>query len=179
MRNSPGTERDSPTAGERAHEEEPTNEALRAQLEDVLAQLAASEDRSLRARADLDNYRKRAEREIERRVRQQNDRLLRAWLEVVDSMERALALGHDARVSDGLRAFLDQMQAILERQGVRRIGVVGDRFDPELHEAIAVIPDPTQPDGAIAEIARSGYAVEDRVLRPAQVAVARAPDADD
>ncbi|MGZ4413981.1 MAG: nucleotide exchange factor GrpE [Gaiellaceae bacterium] len=176
MPSSPGTERDSAAADEREFEQALSREELRAELEGARAQVAASEERHLRARADLDNYRKRAERELERRVREQTDELLRDWLEVVDAAERALALEVDERAAGGLRAFLDQMEAILARQRVRRIGHVGDRFDPELHEAIAAIPDREHPPGTITEIARSGYGVDDRVLRPAQVAVARPAD---
>jgi molecular chaperone GrpE len=166
MRSSPGTEHDSP-ADQSADE-------LRAEVEQARAQLAETEDRYLRARADLDNYRKRAERELERRIRDRGDDQLRAWLEVVDSVERALALESDPRAADGLRAVLDQMTAILARQGLARVGQVGDAFDPERHEAIAVVPGGSP--GSIAEIARPGYATGDRVVRPAQVAVARAPD---
>ena len=167
MRSSPGTEQDSPP---------PRDEELRAELEQTRALLTEAEDRVLRARADLDNYRKRSERELERRVRERGDELLRAWLEVVDSVERALALEPDAPLADGLRAVLEQMDAIVARQGATRIGQVGEPFDPELHEAVAVVPDATRPAGTVAEIARSGYAVGDRVLRPAQVVVARGAD---
>ena len=154
---------------------EPAAEDLQAQLDQTRAELAATEDRHLRARADLENYRKRVEQEIERRVREQVDELLRDWLDVVDSVERALTLETEQRQVDALRAFLEQMEAILARQGVRRIGEVGDRFDPGLHEAVAVVPGAGGPAGTIAEIARSGYSVDDRVLRPTQVAVARPP----
>lgn len=177
MRSSPGTDRDVPAPDEPVQGDDPTREELHARLEEAQAELAACEDRYLRTRADLENYRKRAERELERRVREQGDELLRGWLEVVDSMERALALEvDDPRIAEGLRAFLGQMEAILARHGVSRIGAVGDRFDPELHEAIAVVPDPRHSADTIADIARSGYAVDDRVIRPAQVAVARPPD---
>jgi molecular chaperone GrpE len=150
------------------------------ELERARSDLAEAEGRHVRARADLENYRKRADRELERRVREQADALLREWLEVVDSLDRALALETDgAESAAGLRAFLDQIDAILARHGVRRIGEVGDVFDPELHEAVAVVPGTPRSPGTIADIARSGYAVGDRVVRPAQVAVARPAGDDD
>jgi molecular chaperone GrpE len=169
MRSSPGNERASEPDAPTADVEQPS-------LEELRAQLASAEDRYLRARADLDNYRKRAEREVERRVREQGDEQLRSWLEVVDSIERALALEAQPRLADGLRVFLEQMETILARQGVRRTGEVGERFDPELHEAVAVITSTNWPAGTIADVARSGYSVGDRVIRPAHVAVARPPD---
>jgi molecular chaperone GrpE len=148
---------------------------LRAQLDAARAQLATSEDRFLRARADLENYRRRSERELERRVQERSDALLLAWLEVVDSVERALALEPEEAARAGLRAFLEQMQGILARQGVTRAGEVGDPFDPERHEAVAVVPDSGLEAGTIADVARPGYSIGDRVVRPAQVAVARTP----
>jgi len=154
-----------------------TNEELRARLAHALAQLEAAEERFLRARADLDNYRRRAEREIERRVREQTDELIRGWLEVVDSVERALTIEREhPRFAAGLRAFLDQMKGVLARQGVTRIGEVGERFDPEMHDAVAVVSTSDQPEGAVVEVTRSGYSIGDRVVRPAQVAVSRPSD---
>jgi molecular chaperone GrpE len=167
MRSSPGTERDAPRDPGELSEEE-----LRAEVEQTRARLDETEDHYLRARADLDNYRKRSERDVDRRVREQSDALLRGWLEVVDTVERALALERD---DPGLRAVLEQMESLLTRHGVRRFGELGDTFDPERHEAIAVVAEPGRPAGTIADVARSGYSVGDRVLRPAQVAVARPP----
>jgi molecular chaperone GrpE len=68
------------------------------------------------------------------------------------------------------------MDGVLTRQGVERIGAPGDRFDPERHEAIAVQPSDEVPDHTIVSVQRSGYAIGDRVIRPAQVVVARAPE---
>jgi len=139
--------------------------------------MSSAEDRYLRARADLENYRKRADRELEQRLNERADGLLRAWLEVIDSFERALVLAEDdPQLAQGLRAVQEQIDGLLSRQGVTRLGAVGEPFDPQLHEAIAVMPSRDLPPGTIAEIARSGYSVGDRLLRPAQVAVARAPD---
>jgi molecular chaperone GrpE len=69
---------------------------------------------------------------------------------------------------------LEQMESILARQGVSRTGETGERFDPERHEAIGVREDGDVPDRSVVDVARSGYALGDRVLRPAQVVVSRA-----
>jgi molecular chaperone GrpE len=148
--------------------------AATAEQRDLVAELAQMEDRYKRALADLDNYRKRVTRDTERRVADSKEALLRDWIEAVDSVERALRMEHAGPVSEGLRAVLDQMEAILEREGVRRLGAAGDRFDPELHEAVAVRHADGVPDRTIVEVTRSGFALGDRVLRPAQVVVARA-----
>jgi molecular chaperone GrpE len=136
------------------------------------AELARTEDRLKRALADLDNYRKRSVREIERRVGDARETLLREWLEAVDSVERALRMAPDDL---GMRSVLDQMEAVLARHGVRRTGRAGERFDPELHEAIGVRDTDDVPDRTIVEVARSGFLIGDRVLRPAQVVVSRRP----
>ena len=138
------------------------------------AELARVEDLHKRALADLDNYRKRSAQEIERRVGERSERVIRDWLEAVDSVERAMRQqGPTNEIAAGLRQVMEQMEAILEREGVRRIGEVGERFDPELHEAVAVHDTDEIPDRSIVEVARSGYAIGDRVLRPAQVVVSR------
>jgi molecular chaperone GrpE len=146
--------------------------------EDLSAELARIEDRYKRALADLDNYRKRAGREVERRVDEAGDALLRDWFDVVDSLERALRAHPEGPLADGLRAVLEQIEAILARRGVARIGAVGEPFDPERHEAIDVRPTDEVEDRTVVEVARSGFAVRDRVLRPAQVVVSRRPDHD-
>lgn len=140
------------------------------------AELAEMEQRYLRATADLENYRKRASREVERRVTEREEEMLREWLNVLDSVERALAASADEEESRGFRAVLAQMEAILARHGVRRLGDVGERFDPERHEALIVRPADGSADRTVLDVARSGFAVDDRVLRPAQVVVSRSEE---
>jgi molecular chaperone GrpE len=142
------------------------------------AELAAMEDRWKRALADLDNYRKRTTRETDRRVEEARDAVVRDWLEAVDSIERALAAQPESPNAEGLRAVLEQMEAILDRQGVQRIGAPGESFDPQRHDAIAVRETREVPDRTVLEVARSGFARGDDVLRPAQVVVSRVPQDD-
>jgi molecular chaperone GrpE len=155
---------------------------------DLSAELAQAEDRYKRALADLDNYRKRSARDLQRRIDESTDVLLRDWLEALDSVERALRMEPEtlrmepetlrmepeSPLFEGLRAVLAQMDAILERQGVQRIGAAGERFDPERHEAVGVRQTTALPDRTVVEVARSGFARDDRVLRPAQVIVSDA-----
>jgi molecular chaperone GrpE len=143
--------------------------------EDTAAELARMEDRYKRALADLDNFRKRTARDLERTVAERAERVTSDWLEVVDTVERALRQEHAGPLRDGLQAVLDQMDGILRRQGVQRTGAAGERFDPERHDAVEVRETGDVPDQTVVEVARSGYAAGDRVLRPAQVAVSRAP----
>jgi molecular chaperone GrpE len=135
------------------------------------------EDRYKRALAELDNYRKRSARDVQTQVQQSRESQLRDWLEVVDSVERALQMSHGTPAAEGMRALLEQMEALLARQGAERVGVAGEVFDPERHEAIEARPTADVPHGTVLETARSGWALGDRVLRPALVVVARRPDA--
>ena len=143
---------------------------------DLEVELAQMEDRYKRALADLDNYRKRIARETERRVEESREAQLREWLEVVDSLERALFMQPEDPVVQGLRAVLEQMETVLARQGVTRMGATGEPFDPERHEAVAIRPTDS-PDRTVVEVARSGYMLGDRVLRPAEVVVGRTSEA--
>jgi molecular chaperone GrpE len=145
----------------------------RTELTDELARI---EDRYKRALADLDNYRKRATRESDRRVTEARQSALDDWLQVVDSVERAIQLEREGPCYEGLRAVLAQIDSVLDRQGAQRIGAPGDRFDPQRHEAVAVRATGDLPDRTIVEVQRSGFAQGDRVIRPAQVVVARAPE---
>jgi molecular chaperone GrpE len=152
---------------------EPVEDGAEAQR-DLPAELAESEDRYRRALADLDNYRKRSARDVDRRVAESREALVRDWLEAVDSVERALLMGSPENpLFAGLRAVLAQMESILARQGVTRLGAAGEQFDPELHEAVAVRPTDEVPDRTILDVPRSGFALDGRVLRPAQVTVSR------
>ncbi|HEY2160652.1 MAG TPA: nucleotide exchange factor GrpE [Solirubrobacteraceae bacterium] len=144
--------------------------------DELTEELARLEDRYKRALADLDNYRKRTAREIERLVAEARESALRDWLDAVDSVERAARMEPEGPCAEGLRAVLEQMDSVLARQGAVRIGAAGERFDPERHEAVAVQPTADLPEHTVAAVARSGFALGDRVVRPAQVVVARAPE---
>ena len=139
------------------------------------ARLASTEDRLLRALADLDNQRKRAARDLERERLETHRRLLEGWLEVADSAERATAAFEDRRddpLAAGLAALDEQVREVLRRQGVERIGTVGEPFDPERHEAMGTVGGSGLPPGSVATVVRPGYALEGGLLRPAQVLVA-------
>ena len=153
-----------------------TGQRQASDADQLSAELERLEDRYKRALADLDNYRKRSAREIERRTEEVREAVIRDWLDVVDSVERAVRLDSDGPCAEGLRAVLEQMETVLARQGAVRIGAAGDRFDPARHEAIAVQPSAELPDRTILSVERSGFALGDRVIRPAQVVVARTPE---
>ena len=175
MPSSPGTDRRDTASGAPPVEEAEAAERREPSQAEHDAEIARLDDRYKRALADLDNYRKRSAREVERRVEEGRDALLREWLEAVDTVERAARMDPDGPLGQGMRALLDQIEGLLARHGVQRIGEAGEPFDPERHDAVAVRVTTDAPENAVVEVIRAGYAVDGRVLRPAQVAVARRP----
>src|SRR4051794_34594606 len=129
---------DQPQQRDHAPEQPEQPPEARAPERDLIAELAQMEDRFKRAVADLDNYRKRAARELERLSAERGDRVLLDWLEGIDALDRATAQTREAPLRDGLEAVLGQAESILARQGVRRIGQPGEPFDPSRHEAVEV-----------------------------------------
>jgi molecular chaperone GrpE len=183
MQSSPASDQgpEAKAAGDHQQEQEhqrPTAEAAPRERE-LEAQIEALEDRYKRALADLENYRKRTVRETDRRVGESRDALIRDWLEAVDSVERALRMDPTGPAADGLRAVLEQMEAILRREGVQRIGAAGETFDPQRFEAVGVRSSGDVPDRTVVEVVRSGFGSDGHVLRPAQVIVADAQRRDD
>jgi len=174
MPSSPGTDRQDTASAAPVEEAEAPERRERSQAEHE-AEIARLEDRYKRALADLDNYRKRSAREVERRVEEGRDALLREWLEAVDTVERAARMDPDGPLGQGMRALLDQIEALLARRGVQRIGEAGEPFDPERHDAVEVRMTTDAPENTVVDVIRAGYAIDGRVLRPAQVAVARRP----
>jgi len=181
MQNSPASE-----GGERAVDEAPQDAAADcepssdgAELQELRERAADFEDRYMRALADRDNYRKRAEADLQRQVSETADRINRHWLDAVDSVERALRTADPVNpMAEGLRAVLEQMESVLDRQGISRMGAVGDAFDPDIHEAVGVVESDQAPDRTIVDVSRSGWRMGDHVIRPAEVVVSRRPASD-
>jgi len=131
--------------------------------------------------AEFDNYRKRTAREQESIVSFGNERLLKAILPFLDNLERAIsqqagAAGAEAILS-GVKMIYDQVQAELRKFGLERIDSVGRPFDPNLHEAVGVVPWEGSPEGTVLAENLKGYLLNGRLLRPAHVTVAKAPPA--
>ena len=151
-------------------------------IDDLEQQLAEQKDRMLRAMAEADNMRRRAQRDAEDRVRYANESLVRDLIPILDNFDRAIASARAAGGADTVLAGVELTQRellrVLERAGVSRYSAVGQPFDPTRHEAIArVVSVDAAPDTVVSETA-PGYALHGRVVRPAMVAVAGAPDED-
>lgn len=137
-------------------------------------------DRMLRVAADLENYRKRARRDVEDAKIAGQSGVLREVVPVIDNLERALAhagsvKSEEARsIADGVGLVLRQFAQALERCGVVPVSAEGE-FDPTIHEAVSQIEAADVPPGTIAEVLQRGYKIGDRLFRPALVVVTKAP----
>jgi molecular chaperone GrpE len=133
--------------------------------------------RLLRALADLDNLRKRVDREVTRERANERADVARRWLPLVDDLERALdyAGTSDDPLVDGVRAVFERALLVLEQLGYPRFEDLGAPFDPTRHEAVGAI-DADTPPGTVAATTRAGYGSDVAVLRPASVIVARRPE---
>jgi molecular chaperone GrpE len=150
-----------------------------AQVQALQAELAAAEARVLRAHAELENYRKRANRHLEEEKKYAALPLMRDLLPVVDNLERAIQSadqeGGSARLVEGVKMVAQLLAMVLERHHCRRIEAQGAVFDPHVHEAIAQVPNEQVPPGQVLEVMQSGYQLHDRVVRPSQVVVSGRP----
>jgi molecular chaperone GrpE len=134
------------------------------------------EGRYTRLAADLQNVRRRAERERAELMRFGGEPLSRSLLPVLDNLQRALeAASEEDPLTEGLRQVIRQFEEVLAAHGVRAVDAVGQRFDPAHHEAVLTEPNEELEDDTVTGELRRGYRLHDRVLRPAQVRVSRRP----
>jgi molecular chaperone GrpE len=159
-----------------------TGDAERSELEDPTARLQADLDRfrdlALRSQADFENYKKRAAREKEDAIKYANSSLLERLVAIVDNFELGLEAakgeGEQSPVYSGMTLVSKQLSDFLADNGLQPIEAEGQKFDPNLHEAIAHQPSEL-PEGTIIRQTRRGYRFKDRLLRPSQVVVSSGP----
>jgi len=162
----------------------PAPELTEATADEKLAALVAerdeTKDRMLRIAADFENWKKRAQKELTDKVNEARERVLKDMLEVIDNLERAVAMqtttggngGVDGpAVLKGVDLVLRLFKQKLERYEVRPFEATGQPFDPRVHEAISKVPHPEIPAGSVAAELQKGYRVGERLLRPALVSV--------
>ena len=146
-------------------------------VEEARLEVARIRDQLLRTAADYDNFRKRSRRELEDAQKRGREELLRDLLPVFDNLERAVlhaSQASDAKaVADGVQMVLKQFADTLGRIGIKRVPTVGSPFDPTLHEAIQQLETDQHPPGTIVAEVQPGYALGDRLVRPAMVVVAK------
>jgi molecular chaperone GrpE len=151
---------------------------------DLLGQLAAAKaeaqghyDRYLRAAAELDNFRKRKDRELAELRLYANHQLLKDLLAILDNLERALGAAQEADESASLREGVEMTRnallKVMGEYGVMPVEAVDRPFDPSLHEAVMQAPHDTLPDNTVIRELQKGYLLHDRLLRPAMVVVSK------
>jgi molecular chaperone GrpE len=144
---------------------------LRAKIEELEAAKKETYERLLRTTADLDNYRKRARRDLADARVEEHSKVLKEILPIVDNIERALAHaqsieGANASIVEGIKLVMRQTEQTLERIGVKVIDAVGKPFDPALHEAVSQAPSDEHPPGTVIAAVQTGYQIGERLLRP-------------
>jgi molecular chaperone GrpE len=185
------TEKEASEASNGANEEEQQTEktstmvaltfdeydALEKQIETLQAEVEEQKDGWLRSRAELDNYRKRVQRDAARSYQDAMANVLKIFISVADDLERALKNKPEYKETEswvnGIELILQKLQSQMKNQGVERLEVKpGDTFDPNIHEAITQEENPDFEEGQIIEVVQPGYRISDRIIRPAMVRVA-------
>ena len=152
-------------------------------VEALRTENAELKDRVLRTIAEMENLRKRTERDVADTRAYAITGFARDMLSATDALARALVmLPPEARESDdptvkslieGIEMTEREMQRLLAKHGVTPIEADGQKFDPHKHQAMFEVPDPTTPEGTVVQVVQAGFAIGDRVLRPAMVGVAK------
>lgn len=153
---------------------------LKQEVEEAREEAKKNWDLYLRERADLENARKRHQRDREEAIRFANDRLLKEMVPVLDNLERAV--GHAEQGNDdsqglleGVNMTINQFRKVLEDFGVKPINALGEDFDPNLHQAMGQVESQEQAPNTVVSEFQKGYLLHDRLLRPSLVMVAKAP----
>jgi len=139
-------------------------------------QLREAQQEALRAKAEMENYRKRMQRETESLLKYANMNLIRDLLDAVDNLKRATEAaegdaGNAESLRDGVKMVGSQIEGVLEKYGCKVIDAVGCEFDPNVHEAIGQMPSEEHGEGLVAQEVAVGYQLHDRVVRPSSVLV--------
>lgn len=165
---------------------EPEIDPRDAEIIALKEEVAAGKDRLLRFAAEAENQKKRLEREKAEATLYAASNFARDLLSVADSLSRALAAvpaDERAIIDDVMKKFLDgielterELLSVFQRHHIRKLETVGQKFDPNYHQAMFEMPTTERPPGTVMQEVQSGYAVGERCLRPALVGVAKAPD---
>jgi molecular chaperone GrpE len=152
---------------------------LAAELADAQAKAQEHYDSYLRAVAETENVRKRGQRDVESASRYAIERFAGELLDVRDSLELGIAAGagaDPARLVEGMEATLRLINRAFEKSGISVVDPQGEAFNPEFHEAMVTQPTADHPAGTVLAVVQKGYVLNGRLLRPARVVIARAPE---
>lgn len=161
---------------EAAPQEIDETEQLRERLAEAEKQASEHRDQYLRSRAEMENYKKRLQRNYSDQAQTAKKELLKKLLGVEDNLERALQYGESGQAGgesllEGVRLTKYQLDQLLEQEGVHRMEAQGKAFDPHTEEAVHRVHEANVPDHQVVQVVRPGYTYGDQLLRPAQVVV--------
>ena len=164
------------TTSSPAEEESPLQKELNSKTEEC----QVLNDKYLRLAAEFENYKRRSQRDQSEAVRFGNEKLLKDLLPTIDNLERALQCGQEQSSNmngllQGVQLTHKQFMDTLSKLGVSQISSIGERFDPNKHQAVANVESTTVPEQHVVDEYQKGYFLHDRILRPAMVTVATAP----
>ncbi|MBB3142523.1 nucleotide exchange factor GrpE [Halomonas organivorans] len=157
----------------------PEAEVLAAKVEELEQALSDAKDQSLRAAAEAQNVRRRAEQETDKARKFALEKFVKELLPVVDSLEKALeAMGEDATEAhrEGVSMTLKMQLDVLDKFGVEVVEPAGEPFDPQYHEAMAMVPNPELEPNTVMDVMQKGYLLNGRLVRPAMVVVSQAAE---
>lgn len=142
------------------------------EIEAINKKAKEAEDEALRAKAELVNYRKRKDEEVERLLKFANEDLIVELLPTLDNFERAIKMeSADSSLLDGMKMVYNSLVSTLEKYGVKEIECLGKKFDANLHEAVITESKEGTEEDIILEVFQKGYTLKDKVIRPAMVKV--------
>lgn len=143
-------------------------------LEKAEAKASENWDKFVRLQAEMDNLRRRNEKQVEDAHKYALKGFIDDLLPVVDSLEMGMqAEGDLEKIHEGMELTLKQFLSVLERQKVTPISPEGEDFDPDLHQAVAMVPSPEHEDNKVINVMQKGYTISDRLIRPAMVTVCK------
>lgn len=162
-----------------AGEQEPLDELQQA-LESAMAQIEAFKDQALRAEAEMQNVRRRAERDVANAHKFGLERFLTNLLPVVDALEKSIEAAEQAAqlddpITEGVRLCLKLLTDQLDKENVAAVDPVGEPFDPQYHQALSMIDSPDMEPNSVVLVVQKGYTLNERLVRPALVMVSKGP----
>jgi molecular chaperone GrpE len=141
-------------------------------LEDATEQTDVLNDKYLRLMAEFENYKRRSGQERERLIEAADEQLIKEIIEIPENFERAFKSNEQGKIfAEGMKLNYEKLAAILKKHGLEPYGKPGDKFDPELHEAIISAPNDSIPDSHISEVFERGYMLKGKIIKHAKVAV--------
>ena len=157
-----------------------SSEEIIAQLREKLNATQAKADESwdtlVRLQAEMDNHRKRSEKQVEDAHKFASQKFVESLLPVVDSMEMGMAAEGDVdQIRKGMDLTIKLFESVMEKNNIEAVDPMGEKFNPELHQAMAMQPNPDMEDNTVMAVMQKGFTISGRLIRPAMVMVVKNP----